>query len=126
MKQSWLEATYKLVDEIKENHKYKRLLELREKMEQDDGLKELIHTFKIQNEKYQEVKQYSNFHPDLNRVQLEFSKAKEALYSNEIIREYKNLEKELQALLDGISKEISSSVSKKIKHPNEIGLIQKH
>ena len=38
----------------------------------------------------------------------------------------KKLEKELQKILDDTSREIAQGVSPNIKHPNEMGLINKH
>ena len=76
--------------------------------------------------KYEEVTQYGKYHPDLKRVQLELVEKKEEVFTNDVIKEYKQLEKDLQNRLDTISKEIANSVSSKIKHPNEIGLIGKH
>jgi cell fate (sporulation/competence/biofilm development) regulator YlbF (YheA/YmcA/DUF963 family) len=41
------------------------------------------------------------------------------------IKALKQYEKELQALLDHVSREIGLSISKHVPIPNEIGLIQK-
>ena len=73
--------------------------------------------FRVLNKK-KAVTSLSNF--------VELAKQKEEVYTNPIIKEYKQLEKDLQNRLDQISKEIANCVSSKIKHPNEIGLINKH
>jgi cell fate (sporulation/competence/biofilm development) regulator YlbF (YheA/YmcA/DUF963 family) len=121
-----LEKTYELVDEIKQTNQYIRLLELDQKIKSDPDLVILIQSFNEIKLKYEEVSQYGKYHPDLKRVKLELSKKKEEVFTNDIIKEYKQLEKDLQNRLDTISKEIANSVSSKIKHPNEIGLIGKH
>lgn len=121
-----LEKTYELVDEIKQTNQYIRLLELDQKIKSDPDLVILIQSFNKIKLKYEEVSQYGKYHPDLKRVKLELSKKKEEVFTNDIIKEYKQLEKDLQNRLDTISKEIANSVSSKIKHPNEIGLIGKH
>lgn len=121
-----LENTYELIDEIKSNDIYIRLLELKVIIDKDDELNKLIQDFNKVKLKYEEVTKYGKYHPDLKKVQLELAKTKELLYSNEKIKEYKDLEKKLQSLLDEISSEIAQTVSSKIKHPNEIGLINKH
>lgn len=120
------EITYDLVDEIRSEKSYKRLIELRNLIDRDVELQELIEEFNKIKIKYEEVAKYGKYHPDLKKVQLELSKVKETLYSNDIIKEYKKLEKDMQKILDNISSEIAKSVSSKIKHPNEIGLIKKH
>jgi cell fate (sporulation/competence/biofilm development) regulator YlbF (YheA/YmcA/DUF963 family) len=121
-----LEKTYELVDEIKQTNQYIRLLELDQKIKSDPDLVILIQSFNKIKLKYEEVSQYGKYHPDLKRVKLELSKKKEEVFTNDVIKEYKQLEKDLQNRLDTISKEIANSVSSKIKHPNEIGLIGKH
>ncbi len=126
MKQEIIEKTYELVEEIKQKKDYKRLLELHQIIETDSTIQELINTFIKYNDKYEEVTKYGKYHPDLKKVQQEFSSAKEKLYTNVIVKEYKNLENKLQKELNIISKEIAISISQKIKHPNELGLVNKH
>ena len=126
MERKIIENTYELIDEIKDTKVYKRLVELKQQIEKDKDLKALIEEFNKVKIKYDDVSKYGKYHPDLKKVQLELLKIKETLYSNVIIEEYKKLEKELQKTLDHVSSEIAKSVSKKIKHPNEIGLINKH
>jgi len=121
-----LDKTYSLVDEIKDSKEYKRMIELKTIIDNDNDLKELILAFNKIKAKYEEVQKYGKFHPDLKKTQMELSNKKESLYSHAIIKEYKELEKSLQKTLDNISKEIAKTVSDKIKHPNEIGLINKH
>lgn len=126
MENKILEKTYDLVNEIKDTKEYKRLIELDKMIKTDSELITLIESFNKVKMKYDEVTKYGKYHPDLKRVQLELSKKKEEVYTNVIIKEYKQLEKDLQKRLDHISSEIATSVSSKIKHPNEIGLINKH
>jgi cell fate (sporulation/competence/biofilm development) regulator YlbF (YheA/YmcA/DUF963 family) len=121
-----LDKTYDLVEEIKQTKDYNRLLELDKILKTDPTLIVLIESFNRIKEKYDDVSKYGKYHPDLKSVQLELAKQKEEVYTNPIIKEYKQLEKDLQNRLDQISKEIANCVSSKIKHPNEIGLINKH
>jgi cell fate (sporulation/competence/biofilm development) regulator YlbF (YheA/YmcA/DUF963 family) len=121
-----LDITYDLIDEIKGTKDYKRLLELDKLLKTDSTLIELIESFQKIKVKYEETSQYGKYHPDLKRVQLELANKKQEVYTNPIIKEYKQLEKDLQNRLDLISKELATCVSSKIKHPNEIGLINKH
>lgn len=126
MKQEIIEKTYELVDEIKGSEDYKKLQKLHKIIDTNSEIKELINIFKKYNDKYEEVSKYGKYHPDLKKVQKQFSEAKTNLYSNKLVKEYKELENRIQKILDNISKELAIGVSKKIKHPNELGLINKH
>ena len=126
MKEKVLNAVYDLVDEIKEKKEYKRLLQLKKLMNSDDNTLKLINDFNKAKNKYSEVSKYGKYHPDLKEVRITLAKTKELLFTHEIVSEYKKLEKEIQFLLDDISRKIAKCVSPKIKHPNEIGLINKH
>lgn len=126
MNTTWLNRTYDLVDEIKDTEEYKRLLELKTLIETDPALQELVLQYQKTSEKYEDVKKYGTHHPDLKRVQATFSKQKQILYTHPVVREYKSLEKQIQSTLDLISKTVATSISTKIKHPNELGIIPKH
>lgn len=118
--------TYEVVDEIKQSKTYQRLIELNQIINSNQEIILLLQSFDSIKEKYQETSKYGKYHPDLKKVQLELASKKEEVYSHPIIIEFKQLEKDLQKTLDHISSEIAQAVSPKIKHPNEIGLIQKH
>lgn len=126
MESKILDKTYELIDEIKSKKEYKRLVELSAIINKDEEIQHLIKEFNKAKEKYEEVSKYGKYHPDLKKVQLNLKDKKETLYGNGIIEEYKSLEKQIQKDLDDISTKISEAVSEKIKHPNEIGLINKH
>lgn len=126
MKENVLNAVYDLVDEIKDKKEYLRLLELKKIMDTDSTIIELITNFNKMKVKYEEVSKYGKFHPDLKEVRIKLGKTKEALFTNKVISEYKELEKAIQKILDDVSRKIAKSVSPKIKYPNEIGLINKH
>ena len=126
MKETVINAVYDLVDEIKDKKEYVRLLELKKLMDTDIEIIKLIAEFNDVKTKYNEVSKYGKYHPDLKEVRLVLASAKKALFSNVVISEYKQLEKEIQKILDNISRKIAQSVSPKVKYPNEIGLINKH
>ena len=126
MEEKVIQRVYLLVDEIKAKKEYIRLKQLKVLLESDESLKRLILEFNKAKDKYAEVSKYGKYHPDLEKVRNSLAKSKNALFTNEIISEYKKLEKEIQKLLDEISRKIALSVSPKIKYPNEIGLINKH
>ncbi|KFZ26105.1 MAG: hypothetical protein KQ78_01670 [Candidatus Izimaplasma bacterium HR2] len=126
MKDTVLNKVYDLVDEIKLRKEYIRLLELKKIMENDPLIINLINDFNKCKVKFEEVSKYGKHHPDLKKVQLELASIKTKVFTNEIIVEYKKLEKEIQKILDDVSRKIAQSVSPKIKYPNEMGLINKH
>lgn len=121
-----LNKTYDLIDEIKRHKSYVRLLELKKLIEENQSILALIEAFNKEKSKYEEAKQYGKYHPDLQQIQLKLKEAKENLYNNDIIIEYKKCEKDIQMILNNISKELAQTVSSKIKHPNPLGLVNKH
>ncbi len=125
MKEEIFVKTYELIDEIKEVSEYKRLIELKDIINRNQLLLDLITEFKKLNEKYQEVSKYGKYHPDLDATRKALSKKKEELYKHPLVKEYKECEKKVESILTEVSKELATSVSTKIKHPNEIGLIKK-
>jgi len=126
MKDIVLNLVYDLVDEIKSKEDYIKLLELKKKMKSDPYIVNLLKKFKETKIKFEEVSKYGKHHPDLKKVQLELAEIKTEVYTNEIIKEYKILEKEIQKILDDISRQLAQGVSPNIKYPNEMGLINKH
>lgn len=126
MKQSWLDATYDVIDEIKSQENYKEWVALRKTIAEDPTIQVLVKAYQKTANKYEEAKQYGSHHPDLKAYQLAFSQAKQQLYTHPIVMRYKELEKTIQRQLDDISRAIATSISPKIKHPNDIGILPKH
>jgi len=126
MKDKVLNRVYDLVDEIKSKEEYIRLLELKKILDNDPVIVNLLDNFNKSKLKYEEVSKYGKHHPDLKKVQLELADIKTKVFTNEIVSEYKKIEKKIQNILDKVSREIAQSVSPKIKYPNEMGLINKH
>lgn len=125
MKQEIFLKTYELIDEIKAVSEYQRLIELQSIIKIDEELSSLILEFKELNKKYEEVSKYGKYHPDLKDVQKRFSTKKIELYNHPLIKEYKQCEKKIELILTEVASKLATSVSKKIKHPNELGLIEK-
>lgn len=126
MNSELLQKTYELIDEIKSLKQYKRLKELSLIINQNQEIRTMIETFNKYKLKYEEASKYGSHHPDLKQIQINLKDAKEILYNNDIIKEYKDCEKQIQSILNNVSKEIAQTVSNKIKHPNEFGLVNKH
>lgn len=126
MKQETLTILYELIDEIKKQDKYQKLLLLRKEVNNNIEIQSMIETFNKNKTKFEEVSKYGKYHPDLKKVQKELSESKNQLFLNDVVKEIKQLEKDIQHDLDKISREISQSISNKIRFPNELGLINKH
>lgn len=123
MDKELLDLTYKACDAFKGQAAYQRLLELKGLIQDNQEVNELIANFKKAKEAYEEAKTYGKYHPDLERYQSVFQKTKIAMMSNDVVREYKSLEKALQKKLDQFSIALAESVSKNIKHPREMNII---
>lgn len=125
MEEKLLNLAYELADEIKQSSSFLKLKEMKKIIGNDKYLTTLINDFNKIKIKYEEVSKYSKFHPDYETVKKQLVESKKELFLNETIKEYKQLEKQIQQVLDKVSRDIAQSVSFKIKHPNEIGFIKK-
>ena len=115
--------TYDACDAFKEQAEYKRLLELRKKIDEDKDVQKLISVFSKTKKRYEEAKKYGQYHPDLSKYQKEFQEKKVALMEHKLVKEYKNIEKSLQRYLDQFSIDLANIVSKNVKHPKEMTIL---
>ena len=125
MNQEQINKVYELIDEIKESKDYIELVKLNKRINESNDIQEKQANFLKYREKYTDAKKYGKYHPDLSKIQNEFSKAKEALYNIDEIKQYKACEKNLQKMLDQISIELGQAISSFIPVPNELGLVSK-
>lgn len=107
------EKSVGFANEIMETTEFKELIRIKEEMTK--SIPNLLEDFKKAKEKYEEVSIYSTYHPDYRKIKLELVKAKEALYTNELVIRYKELEKKIQEKMNFASKEIVKVISKNIK-----------
>lgn len=107
------EKSVNFANEIMASSEFKELLEIKEKISKT--IPEILDEFKKAKEKYEEVSKYSLYHPDLERVRARLVKAKEALYTNPLVKRYKELEKEIQKQLNLVAQEIAEVISANIK-----------
>lgn len=108
-----LELAEHYADEILESSDFKRLLELKKQIQEKCGQK--VIAFKTAEAKYLEAKQYGNYHPDLKKYQLNFVEAKQKLYSDPLVSEYKELEQKLQNKLNQDLNTLKQDISNKFK-----------
>jgi cell fate (sporulation/competence/biofilm development) regulator YlbF (YheA/YmcA/DUF963 family) len=102
-----LDQICELIEELDEK---KQLKIYANKINEDDHLIELISDFEKAKEKYYEVTKYSTHHPDFKEVSNDLIATKEALYNNEVIKEYKSLESKLSIMTLEINKRLKSIV----------------
>lgn len=107
------DKSYMFAKEIMETEEFVRLLKVKEEI--NEKIPKLVQEFNVAKEKYEEVCKYSTFHPDYKKVKLELIRTKEALYTNELVIEYKELEKIIQEKLNNASKEIVKAISNNIE-----------
>ncbi len=105
-----VDALDKIVKEFKESENYKEYKNL-EKIIEDKYAREIV-MFNSAKEALAEAKKYSN---NLKTYEESLSKAKEALYSKEEVKRYKELERIIQNELDILSNSIGEFFSNKFK-----------
>ncbi len=105
-----VDALDKIVKEFKESENYKEYKNL-EKIIEDKYAREIV-MFNSAKEALAEAKKYSN---NLKTCEESLSKAKEALYSKEEVKRYKELERIIQNELDILSNSIGEFFSNKFK-----------
>ena len=99
--------------EIMSSSEFVELLRLKEEISLT--IPNLLEDFKKAKEKYEEVSLYQTYHPDYRKVKLELVRAKEALYTNELVVKYKKLEKIIQEKMNAASSVILKAISNNIK-----------
>lgn len=96
---------YEIIDEIENSNDKKRLDDIKKKIESSSEAKRLIKEFYLAKEDYEKY-----------NLKDDFLKAKEKLFSNDLIREYINIQNEVNLLMLNINKrikDITRSVTKK-------------
>lgn len=117
-----IDETYKMIDELKKQPKYKKLKELNIKLENKYG--NLIKNYYSAKLKYDEItKEGSHYHPDFKEAAKNLSHHKEVLFEKPEVKEILKLEKEIELELNSLIREFTEVISKNIKTPNELGLI---
>lgn len=82
------------------------------KKEIDVECADIIENFKTQEVKFTEVKQYGKYHPDYQKYKSAFMDAKNALFGNEKVKRYKELERLIINTLDEVSNKLVDAIKK--------------
>ncbi|MDE6407652.1 MAG: YlbF family regulator [Anaeroplasmataceae bacterium] len=92
---------------------FQRLLEVKEEIKKT--LSGKIMAFKTAEAKYLEAKAYGKYHPDLEEYKKRFIETKTRLFSESLVKEYKELETKIQEKLNQDINDLKKSVSNKFK-----------
>ncbi len=115
---------YQVLDEIKEDIKYKEVKHLDQKML--ELYKDEIKSFQDAKTKYDTVmSEGGSYHPDFKEAVKKFSESKTILYSKPEVKRYFEVEKEFQDELNTFLSEMTQAVSSHIQTPDKMGIIKK-
>ena len=115
---------YQVLDEIKEDVKYKEIKYLDQKML--ELYKEEIDAFQNAKIKYDIVmSEGGSYHPGFKEAVKNFSESKALLYSKAEVKRYFEIEKEFQDELNTFLFEMTQAVSSHIQTPDKFGIIKK-
>jgi len=109
---SELLADYITQSEIALNYK-----KAKKQLDEDIEAQQLIHQFVKMKVKYEEVQRFGRYHPDYETVMAEIRKLKRELDLHETVAKFKKAEKDLEQLLNEVSRIIADAVSPHIKVP---------
>lgn len=116
---------YEVADEIKSTQAYKDLVYYGHFME--THLKQEAEAYQKAMAKFQEVQSLGgSYHPDFKQTIAALGVAKRALYETEAVKKYLAAEREIQGLLDEISRDLGQAISSHVKVPNELGLFKEN
>lgn len=103
------------VFELESMEEFKRLKEL--KIIIDEKYKKEIFFFKMRENEYQEGLKYPDKY-DMSLLKQNYSNAKKELYKNPEVKEYIDLERKIQSILDKDFNKIKEAISKKFVFNN--------
>lgn len=101
------------IDLISDTNEFKRLLELK-KIIDTKYPKEII-AFKTAESKYNEALDYGKYYPGIDNLRRSLSEKKTILYNKEEVKEYLELERKLDKMLNDDLNELKKSISNKFK-----------
>lgn len=112
----YIELCKAIGDEILSLPVFQTYKKLQQEINNNQEIIQLINEFEKAKELYADVERYGGkYHPDYKKVSQRLIDTKSNLYQNPIIKKFKECEKEIQLILDEISKYISQTVEVKIE-----------
>lgn len=114
---------YEVADEIKQSDTFKKLIEL--KVYMDQNYKTEIDAYQKANNLFSEIQELGGqYHPDFKTAVIALSTAKKILFEKKEVKLYFEKEKEIQKMLDDLSRDLAAKVSIHVKAPNELGFLK--
>ncbi len=119
---------YELIDDYFNNlielPEFKRLLELKDIIRKKYAL--LIVGFKTNEANYEDAKRYKDFMGDFDSLREKLVESKRKLYEKEEVKEYFELEKKIQIIINNDLDELKNSISKNFKNNKKCGMSRKN
>lgn len=112
-----LMASDELSEMVIQSETYYSYIESKNAVGDSESSRQLLERFNDKKEDYDEVQRFGKYHPDFKKITREIRELKRQVDTDPVIHQYKEAEKELEALLDEISETIAGSVSADIKVP---------
>lgn len=88
-------------------------------LRENEEAQNLIAEFNRMKDQYDEAQRFGTYHPDYNKIMKSVRSSKRSMDMNEYVAKFKIAERNLQSLLDEVSKLIASSVSSTIMVPED-------
>ncbi len=104
---------------IKKSSEMNIYIEKEKALRENKEAQGLISDFSRMKEQYEEAQRFGTYHPDYNKIMQTVRSTKRKMDMNEYVAAYKLAERNLQNLLDEVSKYIAGSVSSSIIIPEE-------
>ena len=102
------ELARNLAKELMDEELFRELMDCKKSI--DQNCQEEIRIFKQTEAKYLEAKEYGIYHPDFKKYKDAFLIAKDNLFSQPLVKKYKELERLFQAKLVEVSDTIKRSI----------------
>lgn len=114
---SYLNGAHELGQLILHSEEVKHYRRSHFELERDAGALALIKSFISKKEQFEEVERFGKYHPDYDRVKKEMRETKRTMDTNDRVIQFKKAERELESILNEVSKIVAFSVSEGIKVP---------
>jgi cell fate (sporulation/competence/biofilm development) regulator YlbF (YheA/YmcA/DUF963 family) len=114
---SILNGAHELSQTILQSEEVKLYHRSRMELEKDSEAQSLIRSFVKKKEEFEEVERFGKYHPDHDRVKKEMRELKRTMDTNDNVVQYKKAERELESILNEVSKIVAFAVSEDIKIP---------
>lgn len=112
-----LAETEHLARLIVESEEAKRYRWCKQQLANDEEAQRLIKRFNEYKERYEEVERFGKYHPDYQRIKQEMRAAKRELDLRDTVSQFKRAERELEDILNEVSRIVAYAVSDQIKVP---------